>query len=72
MANLLSDTEYKSIVGRSYTGGDVIAATMISTGADTTVNTIFDIASRTVRVIQATGKQNATLSIRYAIIAGGA
>lgn len=70
IADLISDDEYKKIVGRGYTGGDVIAVTIISTGADTTINTMYDIGSRSVRVVQVTGRQNNTLSIRYAIIAG--
>lgn len=72
VADLLSDAEYVELVGRSYTGGDVVAVTTVTTGVATTLATTYDVASRTVRVVQVSSPQNVALSVRYAIIAGGA
>lgn len=71
VADLLSDAEYINLVGRSYTGGDVVVATTVTTGINTTLGVTMYSGSHTVRVVQTSGQQNVNISVRYAIIAGG-
>lgn len=71
VADMLSDAEYKQIVGRSYTGGDVVVATSVTTGVNTTLGITYHTGSKTVRVVQISDPQNVSISVRYAIIAGG-
>ena len=70
-ANMLSDGEYTAIVGRSYTGADVVVLTSISTGIGIPLGSIYDIPTRQVRAVQLYNQSNVTVDVRYAIIAHG-
>lgn len=70
VADVLSDTEYRAIVGRSYTGGDVIALSSVTTGVNTALVSFYAIEARKVRCIQVGTAQNVTMDVRYAIIVG--
>jgi hypothetical protein len=68
---MLSDSEYMAIVGRSFTGADVVSLTSISTGIGIPVAAFYDIPSKSVRAIQLYNQSNVTVDVRYAIIAHG-
>lgn len=70
VADVLSDTEYQAIVGRSYTGGDVIVLSSVTTGVNTALVPFYAVGVKKVRCIQVGAAQNITMDVRYAIIVG--
>lgn len=70
IADVLSDTEYRAIVGRSYTGGDVIVLSSVTTGVNTALVSFYAVDVKKVRCVQVGTAQNVTMDVRYAIIVG--
>lgn len=70
VADVLSDTEYQGIVGRSYTGGDTIVLSSVTTGVNTALVPFYAVDVKRVRCIQVGTAQNITMDVRYAIIVG--
>lgn len=68
VANVLSDAEYRALVGRSYTGGDVVVFTPVTTGVDTALVACYDVPHKVVRAIQVGTQQNITMDVRFAVI----
>lgn len=68
VADVLSDTEYRELIGRSYTGGDTVDFTAINTGVNTALVACYDTPHKVVRAIQVGTQQNVTMDVRYAVI----
>lgn len=68
VADVLSDAEYRALVGRSYTGGDVVVFTPVTTGVDTALVACYDVPHKVVRAIQVGTQQNITMDVRFAVI----
>lgn len=68
VADFFSDAQYKAIVGRSFTGGDTIILTSISTGTSIPLVAVYYTGTKTVRAIQVGTPQNITMDVRFAVI----
>lgn len=68
VADFFSDAQYKAIVGRSFTGGDTIILTSISTGTSIPLVAVYYTGTKTVRAIQVGTQQNITMDVRFAVI----
>lgn len=68
VADVLSDAEYRALVGRSYTGCDVVVFTPVTTGVDTALVACYDVPHKVVRAIQVGTPQNITMDVRFAVI----
>lgn len=69
VADFFSDTEYKAIVGRSFTGGDTVILTSISTGPSVPLVAVYYTGTKTVRAIQVSDTQSSDIDVRFCIIA---
>lgn len=68
VADVLSDAEYRALVGRSYTGCDVVIFTPVTTGVNTALVACYDVPHKIVRAIQVGTPQNVTMDVRFAVI----
>lgn len=68
VADVLSDAEYRALVGRSYTGCDVVVFTPVTTGVNTALVACYDVPHKIVRAIQVGTPQNITMDVRFAVI----
>ena len=68
VADVLSDAEYRALVGRSYTGCDVVVFTPVTTGVNTALVACYDVPHKIVRAIQVGTQQNITMDVRFAVI----
>ena len=66
VADVLSDAEYRALVGRSYTGCDVVVFTPVTTGVNTALVACYDVPHKIVRAIQVGTPQNITMDVRFA------
>lgn len=69
VADFFSDAQYKAIVGRSFTGGDTIILTSISTGTSIPLVAVYYTGTKTVRAIQVSDTQSSDIDVRFCIIA---
>lgn len=68
VADVLSDAEYRALVGRRYTGCDVVVFTPVTTGVNTALVACYDVPHKIVRAIQVGTPQNITMDVRFAVI----